>query len=290
MIAMADFTKEIEGAISNLPTLSPTAMKVMQVAQLPDASPKHVVKVIMLDPVLTGKVLKLINSAFYGMKQEVGSVAQAVVLLGLNTVKNLAFSTSMMGLKFLREKHAGINIDQFWRHSLATAVGARLIANMIDVDKDAVEEYFICGLLHDIGKIVFLSVCGQEFADAVRDARETFSNLTFSEMQHTGFDHTDTGAMLAEKWRLHGNIAEVLESHHSPHGDLSFPSHVKAVCIANNMVKAAELGFSGNVLVEEIYRELIIEMGLTVEGVEKEFEKLPAALEQAAVFLNVTQA
>ena len=119
---------------------------------------------------------------------------------------------------------------------LATAVGARTVATMMGVSKDEVEEYFICGLLHDIGKIVLMAVCPSEFADAVRDATDTHSNLAFSEMQHTGLDHAEAGLLLAEKWKLNENVCEAIEDHHHPRSVLKHPEYVKAVCIANNMV------------------------------------------------------
>lgn len=286
---MPDYSEKIEKAIQNLPSLSPTATKVVQVAHDPNSSPKQVVKIIMLDPVLTAKVLKLINSAFYGMKKEVGSVAQAVVLLGLNTVKNLALSASLLSLDFLRKKYRTIDMDGFWRHSLSTAVGARTVASLSGASRDEVEEFFICGLLHDIGKIVLMAVCPSEFADAVRDANDTHSNLAFSEMQHTGLDHAEAGLMLAEKWKLAENVCEAIENHHHPKGVLKHPEYVHAVCIANNMAKQhEELGFSGNVLIEEVYRELIAGLGLKFDEVEKAFAGLPPAVEKAATFLQIS--
>jgi HD-like signal output (HDOD) protein len=109
-------------------------------------------RVISLDPVLVGRVLKLINSAYYGLEQQVTSLVRAMIMLGINTVKNLALSSAILS-NLVGRGFLGLNAEGFWRHSLCVGVTAKLIARKQGIDHSRLEEFFTAGLLHDLGKI-----------------------------------------------------------------------------------------------------------------------------------------
>ena len=145
--------KKIALYINKMPSLPTSVTKVVEICNNPNTSPADLNKVISIDPVLMGNVMKLINSAYYGLSQQVTSLVRAIIMLGINTVKNLALSTAIMGNLSSKQNFQALNMEGFWRHSLCVGVTAKLIAKHIKVDTKTLESYFIAGLLHDIGKL-----------------------------------------------------------------------------------------------------------------------------------------
>src|SRR5512136_2738351 len=143
----------IQGYISRMPSLPITVSKILQICNDPRTSPVDLNQVISLDPVLMGRVMKLINSAYYSLPNQITSLVRAIIMLGINTVKNLALSTAVLGNLGKKSNFQALNIDGFWRHSLCVGVAAKLVAAKRKRDAKQLEEYFVSGLLHDIGKI-----------------------------------------------------------------------------------------------------------------------------------------
>ncbi|MCL2879605.1 MAG: HDOD domain-containing protein, partial [Treponema sp.] len=150
---MQDLNGRIEEYIGNMPSLPTTVAKVLEVCNNPHTSPADLNHVISLDPVLVGRVLKLINSAYYGLGQHVTNLVRAIIMLGLNTVKNLALSSAVMGNLKTGKNSQGLDMEGFWRHSLCVGVAAKMLAKQRGIESKQREEYFTAGLLHDIGKI-----------------------------------------------------------------------------------------------------------------------------------------
>ena len=147
--------KQVEKFIRRIPSLSTTVGKVLEICSKVDASPNELNKVIALDPVLTGQVLKLINSAYYSLVNKVTSLTRAITMLGLNTVKNMALSTAIIRTVSGAKKSKVLPTKKFWAHSISVGVSAKLLAQVKDIPLMEREEYFISGLLHDLGKIPF---------------------------------------------------------------------------------------------------------------------------------------
>jgi len=116
-------------------------------------------QVISLDPVLTGRLLQLINSTYYGLNNRVTSLIKAITMLGINTVKNLTLSTTILGILPRNRKLRGLDMEGFWRHCLCAGVTSKLIAVKQEVDPKYQQEYFTTGLLHDIGKVPLMQCC-----------------------------------------------------------------------------------------------------------------------------------
>ena len=131
---------------------------------------KDLNKVISLDPVLVGKVLKLVNSAYYSLPNKVTSLVNAIIMLGINTIKNLALSTAVLGNMKRKDRFKSLNVDGFWRHSIGVGVASKLIATKIGIPANKREEYFIGGLLHDIGKIPLNEIFPEEYLKVIRAA------------------------------------------------------------------------------------------------------------------------
>ena len=146
--------KQIQTYIDRLPSLSTTAAKVLETCNNPEASPNDLNRLISLDLVLTGQVLKLINSAYYSLPHPISSLTRAIIMLGINTVKNLVLSFAI--LQHMRNKRtfAALCVEDFWAHSLCVGVTAKCLAVAKGVSLADQEEFFVCGLLHDLGGMI----------------------------------------------------------------------------------------------------------------------------------------
>jgi len=226
--AIADIDNKVKRVISNirnLPTPPIVFHQIQKVINDPNSSAGQVAAVLAEDPAMSVKVLKLTNSAFYGLAREITSVKQAVMVVGMEAIKNLVLSASVLDM-FKGEKIDQEFQEEFWHHSLATALCCRLLARNVKVrgmvDPDSV---FSGGLLHDIGKIVISCFLTDEYEQfrARREVDETSQDIDI-EQEVLGFDHAQIGAYLALQWKLPLSLVDAIGNHHQPEqseGELS---------------------------------------------------------------------
>ena len=243
----ADLDRALKDHIKNMPSLPTSVTKVLEICNNPQTSPADLNHVISLDPVLVGRVLKLINSAYYGLGQPVTNLARAIIMLGINTVKNLALSTAVMG-QFSKKKNSdGLNMEGFWRHSLCVGVSAKLLAKKRGVDSKLTEEFFTAGLLHDIGKIPLNAVLSKEYMLTVSIADKKRISLFEAEEKSLGLTHCLSGELIAAAWKLDGAVKDTIEHHHDSEGyDGNSKDILYTVAAANRFASISEIGFSGD--------------------------------------------
>lgn len=253
-----------------------------------DAETTELVKIIMLDPVLTAKVLNLVNSSFYGLPERITSLAQAVIMLGVNTVKNIAISTILFSSMSFGSRWPAVNPDGFWQHCLATAVGCKLMAAKLNIPSHDRESFFIAGLLHDIGKILLMRTNTEKYRKAVLESKRFEVSLEFSEYVHFGCSHAQAGGLLARKWHLGRFLISAIEQHHS-----FSPSHPmpisEIVSISNNLCKRERIGDSGNCIIEEIAEDFQNKYRIDANTLSIFSDVLPSEIEKSASLLNMAQ-
>jgi HD-like signal output (HDOD) protein len=279
--------EKIETYIKSMPSLSTTMSKVLEVCNNPQISSADLNRVISLDPVLVGRVLKLVNSAYYGLNQQVTNMVRAVTMLGINTVKNLALSSAITD-SFNPREFQGLNAEGYWRHSLCVGVAAKLIARKRGIDPRLLEEYFTAGLLHDIGKIPLNAALPSGYLLAIRDADSRGIPLFQGETESLGFSHAEAGGLVVQAWRLEGALGDAVIHHHNytdyagKHRDLLY-SIVAADYFANRM----EIGFSGNRHPREPEDVVWKTLGLVWEDMEDIQPVVAGEIEKAQIFLNL---
>jgi len=274
--------------IDQMPSLSVTVSKILEVTRNPQVTAKDLNKVISLDPVLVGRVLKLVNSAYYGLQNKVTSLVTAIIMLGINTIKNLALSTAVLANMKKGSHFKALNVDGFWRHSIGVGVASKLIAGKIGVPVNLREQFFIGGLLHDLGKIPLNVLFKDEYIKAIRTADFKKVELIKAEKDILGITHTEVGRMIAEKWRLTDENYECILHHHSP--DLASKENavlVSVVSIANVYCNINQIGFSGNRYAKMIDHDLLQKVGVTEEYLDDLFESISSEIEKASIFLQV---
>ena len=230
--------KQVVSNIRNLPTPPIVFNQIQKVINDPNVSANNVASILAEDPAMSVKVLKLTNSAFYGLAREIEVVREAVVIVGMEAVKNLVLSASVMDM-FKSDDLDQEFQEKFWRHSLATAVCSRLLAKRLRtrgiVDADAA---FSAGLLHDVGKMVICGFLSDEYKKLVAFQTENPTVEEFdAENQVLNYNHAGLGAFLAEQWKLPSKLRDAISCHHEPSETQEEGPMAYYICVANYIAK-----------------------------------------------------
>jgi HD-like signal output (HDOD) protein len=209
----ADILKKLD-MVENLPTLPVIVQQVQKLIENPNSNMSQIAMIITRDQSIAARIVRLVNSAFYGLGNKISSIQQAIMLLGLNTVKNLVIGVSVVKTFEGARSATFFDREKFWLHSFACATGARLIAKKLD--RDEPEDFFMAGLLHDIGILVLDQFFHDEFITVVQQTVRTKMELTEVEKAVLGVTHCEIGEFMAVKWRIPEYLALAIRHHHQP--------------------------------------------------------------------------
>jgi putative nucleotidyltransferase with HDIG domain len=223
-------------------------------------SAEKVGQTIGQDYALTAKVLRLVNSAFYGLGGRVSSVTSAVILLGFNVVRGVVLSASVFELM---DK----GIVGLWEHSLGTAIASGVIAKALYVPEP--EEVSVAGLLHDIGKVVVPVKMPEIYRKICERICSTTLSMGEVEREILGFDHSRIGMWLADEWNFPPNLTEPIVYHHTPVLAKEAKIQTAIVHVADALIRAKGFGFGGDPWVPEINREAWNLIGFSMKDLEE---------------------
>ena len=211
-------------------------VRLKEVLDSPTSSADDVAKVVSADPGVSSKLLKLVNSPFFGLAGKVDSVPHAVSLVGLKEVATIALGISTIDyFKDIPEEL--IELKQFWRHSLSCAVFAKLIAKAVGASSDRL---FTAGLLHDCGRLIMYKNMPYASVQSLLYARGNIVPLVEAEKETLDFDHQDVAGILLKQWGFPEDLQSIISNHHSP--DKAFdPKEAAVVQLADNMANAAAI-------------------------------------------------
>jgi putative nucleotidyltransferase with HDIG domain len=206
-----EFFKRLD-RIEDLPTLPVVAMEVNKMLLDYDTTIDKLSDAIEKDQAMVSKILKLVNSAFFGLRGKISNISHAIVVLGFNTIRNAVVSISIIDAFSVKESLDGFDIAEFWKHSVAVAVTSKYLAEKTGIH--SADDCFVAGLLHDMGKIVLL----QHFKDLFQKIWRTVkgNNLSFyeAEKSHIQIDHARIGGYLTRKWQLPPALVDAIRFHH----------------------------------------------------------------------------
>jgi HD-like signal output (HDOD) protein len=225
-------------------TVSPPIMylRLNEAINHPDSSLDKVGKIISEDSSLSARLLKLVNSSFYGFPRRIEKISEAVFLVGSHQVRDIALVTTVMDV-FKGIPKDLINTEDFWLHSLACGTGSKLIAELMG--QSELERYFLLGVMHDIGRIILFSTAPDISQTMLRRSISEQQSLTKIEQSILGFTHADIGKILIDMWRLPGSLQEVVSYHHKPEWAIHYPIETATVHTADVLSHALQLGSSG---------------------------------------------
>lgn len=230
----------IAATIKELPTLPSVVAKVVEVTNDPNASPNDIAKVVLTDPAATAKLLRIANSAYYSFAKRISTITEAIVVLGLYTVRNTLLTVFYQSMHHDLQRQKGTpRIHDFWKHSVCTALVARNLAGSQDLSFR--EKCYVAGLLHDLGRLV---LCMHDLTAALQMTHEAITtgrDLEDVEIQHLGFSHGQLGEYVARQWRLPNEICEAIGQHHAA-GSTSDPKLSAIIHAAHYLVSASKVG------------------------------------------------
>ncbi|MGH8550345.1 MAG: HDOD domain-containing protein [Methylococcales bacterium] len=208
-----DLHQQLEEMVARMPAFPASVQRVLQLTSDISCSAKELVQVIEHDPVMTLKILKLLNSAYFSLPRKITSIHQSVVYLGFNTIKNMALSIATLGILPHKNK-AGFDTQGYLKHSLSTAAIARLLHQKFNHKNFDASDCFVAGLLHDIGKVVYAQFNPHGFARIIETAQSGGIAVFRAERHLLGADHGLIGAKLGEKWNFPQSLVECIGGHH----------------------------------------------------------------------------
>lgn len=280
--------KPVLEKLNDIPTLPVVATRVTELINNPNSSSAEIADVLKKDQVLTAKVLKLINSPYYGIPGEVTDVKRALAYLGFNTLAQLVLSISVIAA-FTENKGSKFSLQGFWKHALGTAVASEIIAKKTGYPKP--EECFTCGLLHDIGKIVLLKIAPDEFMRVLQTAETNKISFSEAERQLEVPTHGYLGEYIADKWRLPMVIRMCIRYHHAEVAAMdtmleSMKTAVQIVALANQIVVKENIGYSGDASGGQITSAFLEPLGLTEADITAITERVQKDFDNATAFLR----
>lgn len=282
MNAMALQIRRILHKVDDLPTLPTTVLRISELVNNPQSSAKDLAQVITDDQVLTARLLKLVNSAFYGFPQRISTVTGAIVLLGFDAIRHLLLSTSLFEFFSGSRKRDRDKRELLWDHSLGCAVGAKVIAKYTRYEK--VEELFVAGLLHDIGKIVEMLILPELFADVVDLAQRDEIPIIDAERTLLGFTHADVGKMLAKRWNLPTKLVRIIAHHHEPESAGALVSEACVVHLADILCRALDRGWGGDDVIPALNLPAWEQLHLDRSDIEPIMEEMEMEYEDVRSF------
>jgi putative nucleotidyltransferase with HDIG domain len=282
---MKQIVEKVKNSIDSMPSLSPVVHKISEIANDVRASAQDLTDIIQLDPVLTAKVIRMVNSAYFGLPQEVKSLKQAVVLLGINTIKNVAISSAFLGKSYLKGSDV-LDGEDFWKHSLGVAVASKMVAKRLGIEDKFLEEYFIAGLIHDIGKILMNNFFPDEMKKILEISSRKNIQITEIEKSVLGLSHEEIGIAIGKKWKFETSLLYAVGRHHQPVLQGSAALFSMVVGVADTFVKILKVGFSGNYRITPIDTEVWKVLELEEEAVFVALSDINSEIDKARLFLK----
>src|SRR5690554_6439533 len=273
--------------IDNLPSLPAIVTKLLQIVNSADSSADDAAVLIQKDPALTSKMIRLANSAFYGIPRSISSVNSAVVILGFNTIRSLVLSASVMKM-FCGPKYQAIDKERFWKHSVVCAMCARIIVRyFMNIRMMDPESAFCAGILHDIGKLIFNEFAYEDYMAACEYARKYSVPLIEAETRMLGTNHAEIGTILSDKWALPLDLEYCLVYHHNPGGADNISELVATVHFADIIAHQIGAKLWDDEYCEDEWENTRALLKITDDDYKKIMNTVTENLERSDEFINI---
>jgi putative nucleotidyltransferase with HDIG domain len=277
-----ELSSELVNAVDSMPAFPESAQRILRLTRDASCAPKDLVEVIDRDPVVTVKVLRVVNSAYYSLPRKISSISHAVVFLGFNTVKNLSLSIAAVGM-LPTNPLAGFDGKGYLLHSLTAAGIARQLAMKIPGADP--HDFFIAGLLHDFGKVVIAQGMPIEFKKALEFSVWHEVSLHCALRDVVGIDHSAVGALLLEKWQFPVDLVEAVRYQHQV--ELKDSDLIAGVYTANQICRHLGVDFGGPSKREDLPANVAHRMGGNLDQIIAQMGDLKPLLEEARRFIRI---
>ena len=273
-------------SIGDIATLPEVTIKIIEIVENPKSTARDLHEVSKNDPALSVKVLKVVNSAFYGLPGQVASVDRAIILLGLSAVKNIAIAASIARLFKGKRISEQFSAADLWRHSVAVAVVGRSLAKC-SPHPVMTDEVFVAGLIHDIGTLVERQVYPDQFAEVIDRCCGSDCDFLQCEREIVGADHQAFGVGLTTKWKFPRHLRAAVGFHHNPETlSVELRNMAMLIQLADILCCQEKIGFYLTAQHGQVTTELLDALGITPEQLEEVREQLAEQVAEAEATLT----
>lgn len=278
--------RELKVVVKDVPTLPVIYQKLFQKMQDPNVAVPEIAEIITQDPALTAKILHLVNSAFYGYSKKIKTISRAVVVLGFRAVRSAALAVSVFDY-FADEESDGVNMLDFWKHSIAVATITRVLATELKFQQQ--DEAFIVGLLHDVGKLIEKRYFEEDFQEVCTVATE--QHLSWYECEKALFqiNHATIGKAIFRAWDFPPTVVDAVQFHHNPASSTKAPQLTALVHVADVISYQLDFGAPGAWAPKECDPDALKMLGLTMERTLEFHEKIQAQMDDAMEILKLLE-
>jgi putative nucleotidyltransferase with HDIG domain len=274
--------------IQGLPTLPTILSSINRLMMNPRTSAKEVAQLISSDPAITSKVLRVVNSSFYGFPNRISTVTHAIVILGFNTVRSILMSASIFDA-FRKTGKPAIPFDRlaFWRHSIGAGACSRVIARRLG--QANLEEFFIAGLLHDIGKVALDTHLPEDFAKVAARVSQADVTMLEAEADVLGVTHAEVGGWLLSRWNLSQNLVDAVAHHHNPALAGENMRAAAIVHLGDILARALQIGSGGDRRMPPLSEAAWSVLGLAPDAFPALLQESWTEAERAMIYLELAR-
>ena len=275
---------EVLKSVTTIATLPQVTTQIIKTVEDPRSSAQQLHKIIAHDPALVSRILKIVNSAFYGLPGQIGSVERAIVILGLNGVKNVAVAASLGQMFRAKSLCDGVSAKDLWTHCVAVAMASRDLARNMKLSM--ADEAFLAGLIHDVGLLISLQLYPEKLREVCQAAQHGGGDFCQRERAMIGLDHQQLGMGLAEQWKFPRACQLVAGFHHHPQ-DVAEPHRrlVAVVYAADTLCCKSKHGMTLTAADQLLGEAQLAELSLDPAAVAQTAGRLDQLVAEAAALL-----
>lgn len=261
--------------------------KINQVINAPDSTVNDIAEVVARDPGVSVRVLRIVNSAYYGLPSKIDTITEGITTIGTRQLRDLVLATTVLS-KFEGIPPEVVDLEEFWKHSLACALAARALAHFRH--EPNLESYFVAGILHDLGRLVLFSRMPDQCIEVMANCRTSGQLLLEAERERFGYDHTDVGRELFRAWNLPPSLEDVAGCHHLPQKAAAANGLlVSIVHLADIIVHSLEIGNSGEPMVPEFSAHAWAHYGRSVANLARIYSETQSQFKNLMLTLHVAK-
>ena len=280
VVAKKRLGEEMISRVDDLPALPTVVSKIMALIDDTSSNAQNLEQYLRQDQALAARLLRIVNSSFFGLPNKISSISQAIVIIGYNSLKNLVLAASTSKLLEGSFPGYGFKDGGLWQHAFMAATWSSKLSKRFEFEPEESEDLFIAGLLHDVGKLVLSSYISMNCKEMMTHLITCDGNIEEAEKALVGISHSEIGSRIAQKWNFSDKFAHIIKYHHNTSNAVDYHKETALIELVNYCLVEKRYGMFENIpvqigLSEECYKQL----NLSPENVTELTEEIEESAE-----------